>query len=88
MGNKLRDVFSPSKEKLQEFEDRAYELHKSFSVEKGCITCKHCKHVIDYPGFVTGEECECDVGLECDTVLHSVKYCDQWEDGWQWLAKK
>ena len=53
----------------------AYEELKA---DKGCSTCKHCRHVRNYPGFVTGEECECNAGLECDTVLFRVKNCLKW----------
>ena len=46
--------------------------------EKGCSTCKHCVRVRNLPGFVTGEECECTAGLECDTVTFRVKNCPKW----------
>ena len=46
--------------------------------EHGCSTCAHCEHICDYPAYVTGEECVCKAGLECDTVLFSVKNCEKW----------
>ena len=54
------------------------ELYNKQKIYKGCSTCKHCVHVRNYPGFVTGEECECDAGLKCDTVFFSVKNCPKW----------
>jgi hypothetical protein len=53
-------------------------LYNEFKIKRGCSTCKHCKHVNDYPAFVTAEECICMAGLECDTVLFSVKNCKKW----------
>lgn len=82
MANKLKEIFDPSPEQKKEWINRYHKIHKELSVKRGCSTCKHCKHVLNLPGFVTGEECECDVGLACDTVLFSVKNCEQWEDGW------
>lgn len=54
------------------------KLYKKYAPDKGCNTCKNCAHVRNLPGFVTGEECECTAGLECDTVLFSVKNCPRW----------
>ena len=82
MGNKIRDIFYPSPERIATIRAIAKEIHDKEKVKRGCITCSHCHHVCDYPGFVTAEECECDAGLECDTVLHSIRNCNKWEDGW------
>lgn len=82
MGNKLREIFSPNPEELKKQKERYYKLHKELSIERECSTCKHLKHVADYPGYVIAEECECAAGLRCDTVLHSVKNCEKWEDSW------
>lgn len=46
--------------------------------EHGCTTCANCEHVRRYPDFVTGEEHECKVGLECDTILGTVKNCEKY----------
>lgn len=83
MGNKLRRIFNPTPEEQAEDLAKFKKLHKEQAKERGCSTCKNIKHVVDYPGFVTGEENECTVGLECDTVLFSVKNCPLWEDGWK-----
>ena len=82
MGNKLRRIFCPTPE--EEAEDlRQYKaIHDELAKERGCSTCKNIRHVIDYPGFVTGGENECTAGLECDTVFFTVKDCPLWEDGW------
>ena len=73
--NKLRRLFNPTPE------DIAYhkKIFEKAAESKGCSTCSYCKHVVSYPGFVTAEECECTVGLECDTVLFSVKNCPKYE---------
>ena len=82
MGNKFRDIFCPTPEQIEESRKRYYKIHCELAVKRGCVTCKHCVHARNYPGFVTGEECECDIGLECDTILGSVTNCEKWEDGW------
>lgn len=81
--NRLRRMVAPTPEEHEEDMRRLKEMHDEMAEEKGCSTCLHCKHVCNYPGFVTGEECECDAGLECDTVLFRVKNCPKWEDGWK-----
>ena len=71
--NKLKCVFCEEYGK-----ELSLLLYNEQKVDKGCSTCKFCKHVRNYPGFVTGEECDCTAGLECDTVLFSVKNCPKW----------
>lgn len=74
MKNKLRCTF------CTKYQDEQCELiYNEMKVYKDCSTCAHCKHVRYLPGFVTGEECECQVGLECDTVAFSVKNCPKWK---------
>lgn len=77
--NKLRRMFAPTPE--EEIEDNFVfeKMFNKLAEEKGCCTCNYCRHVIDYPGFVTGEESKCDVGLQCDTVYFSVRNCPKWE---------
>lgn len=72
--NKLRCMLTCDKI-VNELSKKLYDEQKE---DKGCSTCKNCKHVIDYPGYVTGEESICTVGLECDTVLFKVKQCPKW----------
>lgn len=79
----FHEVFYPTPEQIQEAEERFRKLHEELAVKRGCSTCKHCIHVRNYPDYVTGEECECDAGLECDTVLFQVNNCEKWEDGWE-----
>jgi len=74
----FRRTFKPTPEEIAEDEKRFLNLYKELAKEKGCSTCGHLKHVIDLPGFVTGEENECTEGLECDTVLYTVKNCPKW----------
>ena len=77
--NKLRGMFNPTPEEKAEDDARMMRIFEQAAKDKGCSTCANKKHVVDYPGFVTGEENECTVGLECDTVLFRVKNCPKWE---------
>ena len=77
----FRRTFKPTPEEEEEDMKRLMDLLRELAKEKGCVTCGHLKHVIDYPGFVTGEENECTAGLECDTVLYTVKNCQKWVNG-------
>lgn len=77
MGN-FRKTFFPTKEEIKQQNDFIRKIHNENKVKRGCTTCANCIHVISYPGFVTGEECECKVGLKCDTVLDSVKNCKKY----------
>lgn len=72
--NKLRCMFCDKYAK--EMIDYFYNEQKT---EKGCSTCKNCTRVENYPGFVTAEECMCEKGLKCDTVLFTIKNCSKWE---------
>lgn len=83
MGNKLQRIFNPNIEEQNEIKRTIKLLHDKFKDEKGCTTCRNCVHVKNYPGFVTGEECICCAGLECDTVLFSVKNCPMWKDSFK-----
>ena len=78
MGNRFQRVFNPTPEEQIEDNLQMIEMFSPLYKERGCSTCLHLEHVIDYPGFVTGEECICKVGLKCDTVLDSVKNCPKW----------
>ena len=69
----------------QVYDTKACNLSVELAKKKGCSTCKHCVHVREFPDYVTGEECECSAGLECDTVLFSVKNCPEWIDGYEEL---
>lgn len=82
MGNKLRRVFLPTEEERKEAIERIRIIHEALSRERGCSTCKHCIHKVNYPGVVTAEECECDAGLKCDTVEFTIKNCVSWEDSY------
>lgn len=83
MGNKLQRIFNPTPEEEAEDLKQYRALHEELAKKKGCSTCGNKKHVIDYPGFVTGEENECTAGLKCDTVLFTVTNCPRWRDGWE-----
>lgn len=76
----FRRIFCPTLEEQKEDFERYKKLHDELAKKKGCSTCKYCVRVRHYPGFVTGEECECIAGLECDTVLFSVSNCPKWEE--------
>lgn len=54
------------------------KLYNEQKKNRGCSTCKNCKRVRNYPGYVTGEESVCIAGLQCDTVQFSVKDCPKW----------
>lgn len=74
----FRRVFFPTEEEKREDMNKYKLLYDELKTKKGCSTCKHCIHVIDLPGVTTGEECECNAGLECDTVMFSVENCPRW----------
>ena len=78
--NKLRMLFDPTPEEKAELNAKFKKLFDDAAKDKGCSTCANCRHVVDYPGFVTGEENECTVGLECDTVYFTVKNCPKYEE--------
>ena len=78
--NSLKRIFNPTSEEREEDWKRFKAIHDEVAKKRGCSSCKHCIKVRSYPGFVTAEECKCDVGLECDTVLFSIENCEQWED--------
>ena len=78
--NKLRMMIDPTPEEAAILNKRMKEVFDRCAKDRGCSTCENCRHVIDYPGFVTGEENACTVGLECDTVLFRVKNCPQYKE--------
>ena len=80
MGNKIRRIFYPTLEEKKEDWEELKNIYIEQIKNRGCSTCIHCIHIINYPGFVTGEESECNAGLECDTVLFSVKNCTKWKE--------
>lgn len=71
--NKLYEEAAGLNQRMKKIFDKAAK-------SRGCSTCTNIRHVVDYPGFVTGEENECTVGLECDTVFFSVKNCPQYKE--------
>ena len=71
--NKLKCMFCESYQKEQNL-----NLYNELKSKQGCSTCKNCKHVYNYPAYVTAEECICEEGLECDTILFEVKNCERW----------
>lgn len=81
--NMLRCIFSCD----EYVEEECRILYNEQKADKGCSTCKNCKHVRDYPGFVTGEECDCEAGLACDTVLFSLKNCPKWIGRYEGVSK-
>ena len=68
MRNKLRCLVNCDKY----YDELEMKLYNEQAPDKGCSTCKNCKHVAYFPGFVTAEECV------CDTVSFSVKNCPKW----------
>ena len=78
--NKLRSIFNPTSEETEVLNQRFKKLFDEVAKNKGCSTCKNLRHVVDLPGFVTGEENECTAGLECDTVLFRVKNCPKYKE--------
>lgn len=48
--------------------------------QKGCLTCRNCKEMYRYPGFVTYEPCICIEGLECDTYFGKIENCPKYVD--------
>ena len=78
MSNKLKRIFNPTPQEKTEDIEKYKKIAKELEKKKGCSTCGNIRRVHHYPGFVIAEECECDVGLECDTVLFSVENCPYW----------
>ena len=78
MSNKLRRVFCPTKEEMEQQKELIRAIYNASKSERGCTTCANCVLVREYPGFVTGEECECSAGLKCDTVLGTVRNCEKY----------
>ena len=76
-GGEITGTFEVPRELAEQLEICAWYQRKS--AEKGCFTCRKCKEMYRYPGFVTAETCECIDGLECDTYLDRVKNCPNYE---------
>ncbi len=83
MSNAIRRLFCPTPEEEAEDLAKFIALHKELAKDRGCETCRNTRHMVDYPGFVTGEENECTAGLECDTVFFTVRNCPRWADSLQ-----
>jgi len=77
----FRRTFAPTEEEKKQDEALFKKIFNRAKKKRGCTTCANCVHVISYPGFVLGEECECAVGLKCDTVLGTVKNCEKYKEG-------
>lgn len=78
--NNLRSIFNPTPEEAEVLNQRFRKIFEAAAKSKGCSTCANKRHIVDYPGYVTGEENECTVGLECDTVYFTVKNCPQYKE--------
>lgn len=75
----FRRIFNPTPEEEEEEEKHCRQIYEQQCEKRGCSTCRNCKQMYRYPGFVTAEECVCTAGLECDTVLDSIKNCERYE---------
>lgn len=78
MMSTFRRVFFPTKEEIHQQCEFLRIIHRENAKKRGCNSCANCVHVRHYPGFVTGEECECTVGLKCDTMLDTVRNCEKY----------
>lgn len=76
----FRRVFQPTEKEKKQDELQLKKIWDEAKKKRNCVTCEYCVHVIDYPGFVTGEECECTVGLKCDTILDTTVNCRQYKE--------
>ena len=76
----FRRIFNPTPEEEEEDRAKIKKLHDELAKKKGCSTCKNTYQVRRLPGFVTGEECICKAGLECDTVMFKVENCEKYEE--------
>ena len=76
--NSFREIFDPTPEEEEKQRQQFQKIWNDALKKRGCTTCVNCIHVREYPDYVTGEECDCIAGLKCDTVLGTVKNCDQW----------
>ena len=72
--NTLRCLLSCNKYAFESVKS-LYDKQKG---DRGCSTCKYCKQVFNYSDYVTAEESICVAGLECDTILFTVKNCPKW----------
>ena len=74
--NKLKCIFCGAYSK-----ELSFQLYNEQKADKGCSTCKHCecKLACKCPSYIVAEECICTAGLECDTVLFTVKNCPKWD---------
>lgn len=60
--NKLRKIFFPSKEEIDNFNKQLKEIEEKAIAEKHCIVCKHYSYDGYIPGFVAYEG-DCDLNL-------------------------
>ena len=83
--NKLWELFNPTLiDQLKDMK-KMKDLHDKAAVEKGCATCRNKELIGEYnPSWYDCEKYRCTMGLECDTMLSSVKDCPMWEDGFEY----
>ncbi len=74
----FRRTFFPTKEEIHQQCEFLRIIHRESAKKRGCNSCANCVQVRHYPGFVMAEECECKVGLKCDTVLDRVRNCEKY----------
>lgn len=77
----FRRTFKPTKEEKAQDKKFFEKIWNEAVNKRGCTTCANCEKVREYPDFVLGEECECKVGLKCDTILDTVKNCEKYIEG-------
>lgn len=78
----FQKAFNQTATQMEAAKEKYELMFAKLAKEQGCSTCKHCKPTGRYyPNYVTAEHNYCDAGLECDTVLFTVKNCPKWEIG-------
>lgn len=80
----FRRVFQPTEEEMKQDELLFKKMWDEIKKKRSCVTCEYCIHVINYPDFVTGEECACTAGLKCDTVLDTTVNCKRYKEASKW----
>lgn len=76
------DVFKPTPEEQAMQRTRMQKVFNMAAKDEGCSTCEYCVVNTDlpyHPTFGMVEQNKCMQGLECDTVLFSVKHCPKYK---------
>lgn len=85
--NSFRRAFFPTEKEKEEKWKSYQKLCRDLAKEKGCSTCKFRikkPNQPKLPDYILNEENMCIRGLECDTVVFSVKNCPLYKSEEKW----